>query len=61
LGTILELLGGDGPIGSGHTGYEIGKRNRIWTVMYKVSSLATEKQTDLSSGVNDDVIVTEEK
>jgi len=42
-----------------HTAYEITKRNRVWIVMHKGSSLTVEERMDLSNDDNNDVIVTD--
>jgi hypothetical protein len=44
-----------------HPAYEIRKRKRVWTVVHKGSGLATDAQTDLNRGANDDVTVTNVK
>jgi hypothetical protein len=42
-------------------GYEIRKRTSVWTAVGKGSGLPTEEPTDVSSGVKDDVMVTDVK
>jgi len=48
-------------IGISHLAYEIRKRNSVWMVVRKGSGLATDEETDLSRGLNDDVVVTDVK
>lgn len=48
--------GGDGV---SHSVYEIRKQKTVRTAVHKGSGLATDEQTDLSRGANDDVIVTD--
>jgi len=56
-----EPPGEKGRIGISHPAYEIRKQKRVWTVVQKGSSLATDERTDLSRGANDDVMVTDVK
>jgi len=42
-----------------HSAYEIRKQMRVWTAVCKGCGLATNQQTDLSRGANDNVIVSD--
>jgi hypothetical protein len=42
-----------------HSAYEIRKRKRVWTAIRRGSGLVVDERTDLSRGVNEDVIVTD--
>jgi len=48
-----------GDIGISHSAYEIRKRKRVWTAIWKGSGLVVDEQTDSSRGANDDVIATD--
>jgi len=50
-----------GEIGISHPAYTIRIQKIVWTAVRKASGLATDNQTDLSSGVNDDFIVSDVK
>jgi len=45
-----------GGIGIGHSSYERGIKNRVWTAIRRVSGMVVDERTDLSRGANDDVI-----
>jgi len=56
---LQEPPGEKGRIGIRRLVYEISKRKRVWTAVRKGSGLATDELTDLSRGMNDDVVVTD--
>jgi len=58
---LQELPGEKGRIGISHQADESRKRKRVWTAVCKRSGLGTDEPTDLSSGANDDVMVTDVK
>ena len=58
---MQEPPGEKARIGISHLAYKIRKRKRVWTAVRKGSGLATDERTDLTRGVNDDVMVTDVK
>jgi len=50
-----------GRLGISHLAYEITKRKRVWIAVCKGSGFATDELTDLSTGANIDVGVTDVK
>jgi len=51
----------NGCIGISHSAYEIRIRNRVWTVIRRVSGFVVDELTDLTRGGNDDVIATDDR
>jgi len=58
---LQEPPGEIGGVGISHLAYEIRKPKKVWVAVCTGSGLATDEQKDLSSGANNDVIVTDVK
>ena len=48
-----------GGIGISHSAYEIRKRKRVWTAIWRGSGFVVDERMDLSRGANKDVIATD--
>jgi hypothetical protein len=56
---LQEPAGGKGRIVISPPAYQIINRKRVWTAVRKQSVLATDERTELSTGANEDVVVTD--
>jgi len=56
---LQEPLSERGEIRISHSAYEIGKRTRVSTAIWKGSSLVAGERTGLSRGAHDDVLATD--
>jgi hypothetical protein len=58
---LQEPPGEKGRTGISHPAYEIRKRKSVWSAVRMGSDLGTDERTDLSRGLNNDVMVTDVK